>query len=214
MTGTYAHFSDQGAGDIDYVDCEQAAGTVNECDHELRFVNINVPGRKDMTIDEYQLKFVAGSATARRSSIGFPTRTSSAVSSPTWMAARIRRRNGLPSASRRRGSLGDFYYPIWDESWETKHSTYETTTHELQFKSTGDIEAAIRPGLYYLHEKKQIRYDMEMLNVKTWYEDAPCRSASIRTACPTAGSSTRPSGPRRPRRLLHSSIIGSWRKST
>jgi iron complex outermembrane receptor protein len=58
-TATFSHFSDQGAGDIDFVDCEQAAGTVNACQHQLRYVNINVPGKKDLTIDNYQLKLVA-----------------------------------------------------------------------------------------------------------------------------------------------------------
>ena len=53
--------SDQGAGDIDFVDCEQAAGTVNACTHDLRWVNINVPGEKHLTIDDYQLKLVAQS---------------------------------------------------------------------------------------------------------------------------------------------------------
>jgi len=63
------------------------------------------------------------------------------------------------------------YYPIWDESWETKHSAYRTTTHELQFKSTDESRLQYVAGLYYLHENKQIRYDMEMLTNKTWYED-------------------------------------------
>ena len=58
-TATFSHYSDQGAGDIDFIDCEQAAGTVNACTHGLRYVNINVPGKKDLTIDGYQLKLVA-----------------------------------------------------------------------------------------------------------------------------------------------------------
>jgi hypothetical protein len=52
-------FLGSGCGDIDFVDCEQAAGTVNACQHQLRYVNINVPGKKDLTIDNYQLKLVA-----------------------------------------------------------------------------------------------------------------------------------------------------------
>jgi iron complex outermembrane receptor protein len=172
VTGTYAHFSDQGAGDIDFVDCEQAAGTVNECHHDLRYVNINVPGRKDMTIDEYQLKLIAGvtdsMAIEYRGGFQDQQRQQLAdVDGGTHPAAEWSS-IGEPQTDE---AWETFYYPIWDESWETKHSSYETTTHELQFKSTGDTRLQYVAGLYYLHEKKSIRYDMEMLNVKTWYVD-------------------------------------------
>src|SRR6185295_5348977 len=63
------------------------------------------------------------------------------------------------------------YYAIWDESWETRHSDYQTMTHELQFKSSGEGRLQYVAGLYYLHENKQIRYDMEMLNNKSWLVD-------------------------------------------
>ena len=62
LTGTISRYADRGTGDIDFIDCEQAAGTPNACTHDLRWVNINVPGRKDMTIDDYQLKLVAAAA--------------------------------------------------------------------------------------------------------------------------------------------------------
>jgi iron complex outermembrane receptor protein len=172
VTGLVSRFSDQGAGDIDYVDCEQAAGTVNACDHQLRFVNINVPGRKDMTIDDYQLKFVAD--------VGERLAIEYRASYQDQKRSQLADIDGGSHPAAEWSSIGEpltaeaaetFYYPIWDESWETKHSTYETTTHELQFKSAGDSKLQYVTGLYYLHEKKQIRYDMEMLNVKTWYED-------------------------------------------
>ena len=73
------------------------------------------------------------------------------------------------AADARSGLTG--YYPIWDESWETRHSDYQTTTHELQFKSTGEGKLQYVTGLYYLHENKQIRYDMEMLNNKSYLVD-------------------------------------------
>jgi hypothetical protein len=44
-------------------------------------------------------------------------------------------------------------------------------THELQFKSTGENRLQYVAGLYYLHENKSIRYDMEMLNNKSVFED-------------------------------------------
>ena len=44
-------------------------------------------------------------------------------------------------------------------------------THELQFKSTGENRLQYVAGLYYLHENKSIRYDMEMLANKSFFED-------------------------------------------
>jgi iron complex outermembrane recepter protein len=171
-TGTYSHYSDQGAGDIDFVDCEQAAGTPNACNHDLRFVNINVPGKKDLTIDDYQIKLVAQlndrMALEYRGSYEDMTRyqledVDGGTRPPAeWSSIG-------PAHTDEAAETG--YYPIWDESWETKHSAYRTNTHELQFKSTGESPLQYVAGLYYLHENKSIRYDMEMLTNKTYYED-------------------------------------------
>ena len=82
------------------------------------------------------------------------------------------RASGRRSASRRRHEAAETgYYPIWDESWNTRHSAYRTMTHELQFKSTGENRLQYVAGLYYLHENKSIRYDMEMLANKSFFED-------------------------------------------
>lgn len=171
-TLTFSHFSDQGAGDIDFVDCKQAAGTVNACNHDLRYVNINVPGRKDLTIDDYQLKLVATlndrMALEYRGSYQDQQRTQiedvdgGTRPAPEWSSI------GAPQTAE---AAETGYYPIWDESWETKDSGYRTVTHELQFKSTGDSPLQYVAGLFYLHENKRIRYDMEMLANKTFYED-------------------------------------------
>ena len=171
-TLTFAHFSDQGAGDIDFIDCEQAAGTVNACNHDLRYVNINVPGRKDLTIDDYQLKLVARlndrMALEYRGSYQDQQRSQledvdgGTRPAPEWSSI------GEPQTEE---AAETGYYPIWDESWETKDSAYRTVTHELQFKSTGESPLQYVAGLFYLHENKRIRYDMEMLANKTFYED-------------------------------------------
>jgi len=171
-TATYSHFSDQGAGDIDFVDCEQAAGTINACQHQLRYVNINVPGEKDLTIDDYQLKLVA--QLNERMAIEYRG------SYEDQQRSQLEDVDGGTHPAAAWSSIGEpqtaeaaetGYYPIWDESWETKHSAYRTTTHELQFKSTGEQRLQYVAGLYYLHENKQIRYDMEMLANKSFYED-------------------------------------------
>jgi iron complex outermembrane recepter protein len=172
VTGTFSHFADRGAGDIDFIDCEQAAGTVNACDHGLRYVNINVPGKKDLTIDDYQLKLVADvtpqTALEYRGSYQNQRRyqiedvDGGTHAAPEWSSI------GEPHTAE---AAETGYYPIWDESWETRHSAYRTMTHELQFKSRGEGPLQYVAGLFYLHEDKQIRYDMEMLANKTWYED-------------------------------------------
>lgn len=171
-TGTYSHYADKGAGDLDFVDCDQAAGTLNACTHSLRYLNINVPGKKDLTIDDYQLKLVAEVS----DSVALEYRGSY----QDMQRYQIEDVDGGTRPPSQWSSIGPAntpeaaetgYYPIWDESWETKHSAYKTTTQELQIKSRGDSRLQYVAGLYYLHEKKQIRYDMEMLNVKTYYED-------------------------------------------
>ena len=172
VTGTFSHFLDEGAGDIDYVDCAQAAGTVNECNHPLRWASINVPGKKHLTIDDYQLKLIADvsdrTAIEYRASLQNQSRHQIADIDGGTMPAAEWSSIGEPTTPE---AALTGYYPIWDESWETKHSDYDTTTHELQFKSTGEAPLQWVTGLYYLHENKQIRYDMDMLANKSYYVD-------------------------------------------
>jgi iron complex outermembrane receptor protein len=172
VSGTLSHFLDRGAGDIDYVDCEQAAGTINECNHTLRWANINVPGKKHLTIDDYQLKISA--ALNERMALEYR------VSRQNQERHQLADIDGGTRPPDEWASIGEpttpeaeltGYYPIWDENWETKHSRYDTTTHELQFKSTGEGKLQWVTGLFYLNENKQIRYDMEMLNNKSYYVD-------------------------------------------
>ena len=172
LTGTASHFLDKGAGDIDYVDCEQAKGTINECDHPLRWANINVPGSKHLTIDDFQFKAVA--------SLNDRMALEYRVSRQNQERHQLADIDGGTRPPDEWASIGEpttpeaemtGYYPIWDESWETRHSRYDTTTHELQFKSTGEGKLQWVTGLFYLHEDKQIRYDMEMLNNKSYYVD-------------------------------------------
>ena len=173
LTGTYQRFSDQGAGDIDFVDCEQAAGTVAACDHPLRYVNVNVPGKKDMVIDNYQFK--AEATPNDRMTIEYR------FGYENQRRYQIQDVDGGAHAPAEWSSIGDpqteaaaltGYYPIWDESWETRGSRYQTTTHELQLKSSDDSRFQYVVGLFYLHENKRIRYDMEMLANKSYYEDS------------------------------------------
>lgn len=171
-TGTFSHYSDRGAGDMDFTDCDQAAGTPAACTRELRYANVNVPGKKDLTIDDYQLKLVANLS----DSVALEYRGSY----QDMQRSQIQDVDGGTRPPAQWSSIGPAqtpeaeitgYYPIWDESWNTRSSAYKTTTHELQLKSRGESRLQYVAGLYYLRERKQIQYEMETLNVKTYYED-------------------------------------------
>ncbi|MBO9707656.1 MAG: TonB-dependent receptor [Caulobacter sp.] len=179
FTGTLSHFSDQGAGDLDFVDCKQAAGTPAACDHPLRYAKINVPGKKDLTIDDYQLK--VGYGLSEKAMVeyrgAFQDQRRDQIQDvdggyrPPSEWASI----GDPSLHSHAAELTG-YYPIWDESWQTTGSRYRTVTHELQLKSTGSSRFQYVLGAYYLKENKKIRYDMEMLANKTWSDDPSASS--------------------------------------
>ncbi|WP_291871226.1 TonB-dependent receptor [Caulobacter sp.] len=174
FTGTVSRFSDQGAGDLDFVDCKQAAGTVNACNHPQRYAKINVPGSRDMTVDDFQLKVaydVFDKATLEyRGAYQDQKRDQisdvdgGAHPNPLWSSI------GDPSLTSHEAELTG-YYPIWDEVWSTKGSRYRTTSHEVQLKSNGASKFQYVLGAYYLKENKRIRYDMEMLANKTWTDD-------------------------------------------
>jgi iron complex outermembrane receptor protein len=139
----------------------------------LRFARINVPGRKDMDIDDLRLhlKYEVSDDVALDYRFSYQDMTRSQIydadggshAAPEWSSI------GEPQTAEQ---WQTYYYPIWDESWETVSSQYQTTSHELQVSSTGDSRLQYVAGLFYLKEEKQIRYDMEFLNVKTYYEDS------------------------------------------
>lgn len=172
VNATYEHYSDNGAGDVDFVDCEQAKGTVNECSHQLRYANINVPGEKDLDIDDIRLHINYSLTDSididYRGSFQDMTRTQlydvdgGSHAAPEW--------SDIGEAQTAEAELTG-YFPIHDESWETRSSQYQTSVHELHLKSTGDSPLQYVAGLFYLNEEKQIRYDIENLRVKTYYED-------------------------------------------
>ena len=167
---TLDHFSDQGAGYMDFVDCEQAAGTDFACTHDLRWAQINVPDRKDMTIDDTRLhiSYDLNDSMALEYRYSLQDQKRSEITDidsgnhygPVW------------------GSYGDpltpegqltYAYPISDSPNETVHSNYETTSHEIQWKSTGDSALQYVISFFQMEEVKSIRYDVEELTYKTGY---------------------------------------------
>ena len=173
VQGTVSYFSDQGAGDIDYVDCAQASATVNACDHPLRFAKINVPGKKDLVVREYQLKVIAnltdhvtleyrgGIQNEKRTQ--FSDLDGGAHPAPSWSSIG-------PTDP---GTPADItqYYPLWDESTNTFSSRYWSQTQEVQLKSAGKGPFQWVAGAFLLHENKRIRYDDEIVENKTYQTD-------------------------------------------
>ena len=186
--------ADQGAGDIDFVDCEQAAGTVNACTHDLRYVNINVPGKKDMTIDDYQLKLVG-----RGSTSAWPSST--ACSYQDQQRQQIEDVDGGTRPPAEWSSIGEpqtpeaaetGYYPIWDESWKTRHSAYQHDDARAAVQVDRREPPAIRRGpLLPAREQADPLRHGDAQQQELLRGSGACRSDSIPTACPTAGCSTR-----------------------
>ncbi len=175
LTGSVSRFADNGAGDHDYKDCDAAEGTPADCgNHNTRYLNINLPGKIRMTLDEYQFKaaykisdamvleYRGGFEDERRYQLSdidgglyAPTAWSSVGQWETGSAADIAR-----------------YYPLDDSSTETQGSNYRSITQEIQLKSAGDHRLNYVLGLFYLHEHKQIAYRMDWLLNKTYDADS------------------------------------------
>lgn len=172
ILGTLEHYADNGAGSLSHVDCDQAAGTVNACDHPLRYAKINVPGKKDLDIDDARLhvNYAINDSMDLDYRASFQDMTRSQISDADGGAHPADEWSDIGEAQTAAAELTG-YYPIHDESWETVSSRYRTTSHELQIKSSDDSKLQYVAGLFYLHETKKIRYDMEMLAIKTYYEN-------------------------------------------
>jgi len=173
VQGTVSYFSDQGAGDIDYVDCGAAAGTVNACDHPLRYAKINVPGKKDLVVREYQLKVIANLTdhVTLEYRGGIQNEKRSQISDLDGGAHPIADWSSIGPTTP--GTPADITqaYPLWDESTNTFASRYWSQTQELQLKSAGSGPFQWVAGAFLLHENKSIRYDDEIVENKTYQTD-------------------------------------------
>ena len=173
ITGTISRFADNGAGDHDYVDCKSAEGTPAACDHQLRYLKINVPGYTRMTLDDYQLKtaytindsmvleYRAGFEDERRHQLvdddgGF-------YAPEEWSSI------GEPLTEAQQATL---YYPVADNTSFTRSSNYRSMTHEIQLKSSGDHRLQYVVGAFYLYEHKQIAYSQDFIENKTYDADS------------------------------------------
>ncbi len=177
---TAEHFKDKSAGGLSLKDCEKAAGTFFECDHDLFYAEVNVPGKMDFDI------------TTLRSEMTFDI-TQDVVAE--WRVAyseqnRFQQYDGdagafadpdHPAYGFDRAIGGDDFGPLvtnpdiiaelgyepftllpWEDlQLTTRDSNYDSLVTELQFKSIGPSRLQWVAGGFYMEEKNSIRFDVE-----------------------------------------------------
>ncbi|ESQ88096.1 hypothetical protein ABENE_16335 [Asticcacaulis benevestitus DSM 16100 = ATCC BAA-896] len=169
MTATVSRFADNGAGDSDYQDCKSAEGTPAACDHELRYLKINVPGYVRMTLDDYQLKtaYNINDSMVLEYRVGFEDERRHQLHDDDggfyppaeWSSI------GAPQTAEQAATLS---YPVSDNSSDTQGSNYRSVTHEIQLKSNGDHRLNYVLGAFYLYEHKQILYSQDFIENKSY----------------------------------------------
>ena len=177
---TFDHFQDNSPGGLSLKDCEKAAGTFFECDHDQWYARINVPGELDFTIDTIRSEFtwdVLDSvvleyrfAWSEQDRFQQYDGDGGAWVDPDHPGYGISRYccGGFPplvrdaEAFERLGFGVEVRFPFEDLQLTTRFSTYTSTVHELQFKSTGDGDLTWIAGAFFMEEENSIRFDVEI----------------------------------------------------
>ena len=177
---TYDHFQDNSPGSLSLKDCEKAAGTFFECEHDQWYARINVPGELDFTINtlrsELAWDITDGILMEYRAAWSKQDRfqqydgDGGAWVDPDHPGYGIARFccGGFPplvrdaSAFERLGFGVEVKFPFEDLQLTTRYSTYKSMVHELQFKSTGDGKLQWIAGAFYMDEDNSIRFDVEL----------------------------------------------------
>ncbi len=176
---TYDHFQDNSPGGLSLKDCEKAAGTFFECDHDQWYARINVPGELDFTIQTVRSEFtwdildsvvmeyrVAWSEQERFQQYDGDGGAWVDPDHPGYGISRFC--CGAPplvrdaAAFERHGFGVEVKFPFEDLQLTTRYSTYTSTVHELQFKSTGDGALSWIAGAFLMDEENSIRFDVEL----------------------------------------------------
>ena len=177
---TYDHFQDNSPGSLSLKDCEKAAGTFFECDHDQWHARINVPGELDFTIDTVRSEL----AWDLRDSVMLEYRAAwskqtryqqhdgdgGAWVDPDHPGYGLSRFccGGFPplvrdaSAFEQHGFDVEVKFPFEDLQLTTRDSAYQSMVHELQFKSTGDGSLSWIAGAFHMEEENSIRFDVEL----------------------------------------------------
>ena len=177
---TFDHFQDNSPGGLSLKDCEKASGTFFECDHDQWYARINVPGELDFTIDTIRSEFtwdVLDSvvleyrfAWSEQDRFQQYDGDGGAWVDPDHPGYGISRYccGGFPplvrdaEAFERLGFGVEVRFPFEDLQLTTRFSTYTSTVHELQFKSTGDGDLTWIAGAFFMEEENSIRFDVEI----------------------------------------------------
>ena len=176
---TYDHFQDNSPGGLSLKDCEKAAGTFFECDHDQWYARINVPGELDFTIQTVRSEFtwdildsvvmeyrVAWSEQERFQQYDGDGGAWVDPDHPGYGIARFC--CGAPPLVRDAGAFEqhgfgvEVKFPFEDLQLTTRFSTYTSMVHELQFKSTGDGDLSWIAGAFFMEEENSIRFDVEL----------------------------------------------------
>ena len=176
---TFDYFNDQSPGGVSLKDCEKAAGTFFECDHDLWYASINVPGEKDFTISTFRLQTAWDItqdvmleyrfASSRQERFQQFDGDGGAFVDPEHPGYGIVRFCcGAPPLVRDAGAFERLGFPVQvlfpfeDLQLTTRDSSYNSLVHELQFKSTGAGPLSWISGVFLMTEENDIRFDVEL----------------------------------------------------
>ena len=176
---TFDRYRDQGAGNISLKDCEKAKGTFFACDQPQFSANINVPGVLNMTVDTWrsEMKWQATDSILVEHRIAYSSETrhqeydgdGGFFADPDHPAYGINRVCcGAGLLIRDKQAIIDAGFapyalmPFEDLQLTTRYSNYDSLTSEFQVKSSNDGPIKWVVGAFFLQEKNDIRFDVEI----------------------------------------------------
>ncbi len=137
---TYEKFQDDSAGGIDLLDCDKLKGTADACTDSFGTVETNVEGVVDMRIDSV------------RSNLTY------ALSDRIELVYNY----GYADQERQQFYDGDGGVGPVDLYLGTEWSDYESSSHEIQFKSSGYGPVEWIAGYFHFEEDNAILFDVDL----------------------------------------------------
>ncbi|NTS78522.1 TonB-dependent receptor [Catenovulum sp. SM1970] len=163
---TYESYQNNGAGEVNLLDCEDAKGTKFECQGDHFSAQINVPGEIDMSIDtirsitswqineqttlEYRLAYAQQSRYQQQDS------DAGLHPHPDEITVSYDQQNPIPAG----GNWGT--WQVDDRGTWTLDSDYDSVVHELQLKQTFDNWRYVA-GAFWMNEENTIEFAQNSL---------------------------------------------------
>ncbi|MBT9490912.1 MAG: TonB-dependent receptor [Paucibacter sp.] len=163
---TYEKFQNSGAGEIALKDCAQAAGTRFACPGSQWDVNVNLPGKIDMSIDTVRggLNWNLSKSSALEYNFAYADQRRS---QQTDDDAGYHRLSSQVTAEWTAEGLHPGVWPVQDNSSITLNSKYQSLVQELQYKQrTDSLQYVV--GAFWMREKNAIDYAQEFLSNNNW----------------------------------------------